>query len=135
MVDDNFSDISGVIAVHDDIIIAGKDTAEHDSALKQVLESARSQNIKFNWSKVQLWVNQVKYLSDIVTTDGFKPDPEKTKTIINMAEPQNKQDLQHLLGIVNYLLQYIRNMSEITAPFVHCLKRTCNGCYMTSTDP
>ena len=135
MVDDNFSDISGVIAVHDDIIIASKDPTEHDSALKQVLESARSRNIKFNQSKVQLCVNQVKYLGDIVTPDGFKPDPEKTKTIINMPELQNKQDLQHLLGMVNYLLQYIPNMSEITAPFVHCLKRTCNGCYMTSTDP
>ena len=90
MVDDNFSDISGVIAVHDDIIIAGKDTAEHDSALKQLLESARSRKIKFNRSKVQRRVNQVKYLGDIVTTDGFKPDPKKTKTIINMLEPQNK---------------------------------------------
>lgn len=90
MVDDNFSDISGVIAVHDDIIIAGKDTAEHDSALKQLLESARSRKIKFNRSKVQHRVNQVKYLGDIVTADRFKPDPKKTKTIINMPEPQNK---------------------------------------------
>lgn len=103
MVDDNFSDISGVIAVHDDIIIAGKDTAEHDSALNQVLESARSRNIKFNRSKVQLRVNQVKYLGDIMTADRFKPDPEKTKTIINMPELQNKQDLQRLLGMVSYL--------------------------------
>lgn len=41
MVDDNFSDIPGVLAVHDDII-AGKDSAGHDSALKQVLERTRS---------------------------------------------------------------------------------------------
>lgn len=86
------------------------------SALKQVLERARWRNIKFNRSKVQLCVNQVKYLGDMVTADGFKPDPEKTKTIINMPELQNKQDLQHLLGMVNYLLQYIPNMSEITPP-------------------
>lgn len=116
MVDDNFSDISAVIAVHDDIIIGSKDPAEHDSALKQVLERARWRNIKFNRSKVQLCENQVKYLGDIVTADGFKPDPEKTKTIINMPELPNKQDLQHLLGMVNYLLQYIPNMSEITPP-------------------
>ena len=42
MVDNIFSDISGVIAVHDDIIIAGKDTEEHDNALKQVLKRAHS---------------------------------------------------------------------------------------------
>ena len=88
--DDNFSDISGVIAVHDDIIIAGKDTEEHDNALKQVLKRARSRNIKFNRSKVQLRVNQVENLGDIVTADGFKPDPEKIKAIIDMPEPHNR---------------------------------------------
>ena len=123
MVDDNFSDIPGVLAVHDDIIIAGKDTAEHDSALKQVLERARMRNIKFNRSKVQLRVDQVKYLGDIVTADGFKPDPEKIKAIIDMPEPQSKQDLQRLLGMVNYLSQYIPNMSEISAPLRALLKK------------
>ena len=91
LVDDNFSDIPGVLAVHDDIIIAGKDTAEHDSALKRVLERARGRNIKFNRGKVQLRVNQVKYLGDIVTGDGFKPDPEKIKAIINMPYKEFKQ--------------------------------------------
>lgn len=123
MVDENFSDIPGVLAVHDDIIIAGKDTAEHDLALKQALERARSRNIKFNRSKVQLRVNQVKYLGDIVTADGFKPDPEKIKAIVEMPEPQCKQDLQRLLGMVNYLSQYIPNMSEITAPLRNLLKK------------
>ena len=91
MVDDNFSDIPGVLAVHDDIIIVGKDTAEHDSALKRVLERARGRNIKFNRGKVQLRVNQVMYLGDIVTADGFKPDPEKIKAIINMPYKEFKQ--------------------------------------------
>ena len=129
MVDDNYSDIPGVLAVHDDIIIAGKDTAEHDIALKQVLERARERNIKFNRSKVQLRVNQVKYLGDIVTTDGFKPDHDKIKAIIiiDMPEPQNKQDLQRLLGMVNYLSQYIPNMSEITSPLRALLKKNTVG--------
>lgn len=52
MVDDNFSDISGVIAVHDDFFIAGKDTEEHDNTLKQVLKRARSSLIgaRFNFT-------------------------------------------------------------------------------------
>ena len=61
-------------------------------------------------------MNQVKYLGDIVTADGFKHDPDKIKAIIDMPEPQNKQDLQRLLGMVNYLSQYIPNMPEITSP-------------------
>ena len=68
-------------------------------------------------------MNQVKYLGDIVTADGFKPDPEKIKAIIDMPEPQSKQDLQRLLGMVNYLSQYIPNMSEITSPLRALLKK------------
>ena len=40
-----------------------------------------------------------------------------------MPRPQTKQDLQHLLGMVNYLLQYIPNMSEITAPLRSLLNK------------
>ena len=40
-----------------------------------------------------------------------------------MPEPQNKQDLQYLLGMVNYLSQYIPNMSEITVPLHALLKK------------
>ena len=68
-------------------------------------------------------MNQVKYLGDIATADGFKPDPKKIKAIIDMPEPQSKQDLQRLLGMVNYLSQYIPNMSEITSPLRALLKK------------
>lgn len=123
MVDDNFGDIPDVLAVHDDIIIAGKTLQEHDKALQLVLQRARERNIKFNREKVQLRVNQVKYLGNIVSADGFKPDPDKIKAITEMPKPESKQELQRLLGMVNYLSQYIPNMSEITAPLRTLLRK------------
>ena len=76
MVENHFGDIDGVpVAVHDDITIAGKNTEGlHDIILRQVLNSARESNIKFNRSKVQLRVREVTYLCGIVSADGFKPD-------------------------------------------------------------
>ena len=123
MVDDNFSDIPGVLAVHDDIIVAGADGEGHDTALKLVLDRARERNIKFNRTKIQLRIDKVKYLGSIVSGEGFRPDPDKIKAIVDMPQPQNKQDLQRLLGMVNYLSQYIPNMSEITAPLRSLLKK------------
>ena len=58
-----------------------------------------------------------------MSAEGFRPDPDKIKAIIDMPQPQNKQDLQRLLGMVNYLSQYIPNMSEITAPLRSLLKK------------
>ena len=123
MVYDNFSDIPGVLAVRDDIIAPGADGESHDAALKHVLDRARERNIKFNRSKIQLRVDKGKYLGSIVSAEGFRPDPDKIKAIVDMPQPQNKQDLQRLLGVVNYLSQYIPNMSEITAPLRSLLKK------------
>jgi len=89
MVDNNFSDIPGVLAVHDDIIIAGADGDSHDTALKHVLDRTRERNIKFNQSKIQLRVDKVKYLGSIVSAEGFRPDPHKIKAIADMPQPQN----------------------------------------------
>ena len=123
MVDDNFSDIPGVLAVHDDIIVAGADGEGHDTALKLVLDRPKERNIKFNRTKIQLRIDKVKYLGSIVSGEGFRPDPDKIKAIVDMPQPQNKQDLQRLLGMVNYPSQYIPNMSEITAPLRSLLKK------------
>ena len=123
MIDDEFSGIPGALAVHDDIIIAGATIEEHDRALSKVLQRAREKNIKFNKKKMQLRVNKVKYLGNIVSAEGFQPDPEKIRAIIEIPQPQCRQDLQRLLGMVNYLSQYIPNMSEITAPLRSLLKK------------
>lgn len=111
------------MAVHDAITIAGKDNVEHDAILKKVLDRARESNITFNKDKIQFRVKEVKYLGGIVGVDGFEPDEAKVKAIENMPQPQNKQDLQRLLDMVNYLSSFIPNMSEITSPLRALLKK------------
>ena len=73
-------------------------------------------NIKFNRGKIQFRVSEVKYMGEVVSELGFSPDPEKISAIHDMPTPSCKQDLQRLLGMINYLAKYIPNMSELTAP-------------------
>ena len=40
--------------VHDDIIVSGASTEEHETGLQEVLKRARDRNIQFNKMKVQL---------------------------------------------------------------------------------
>ena len=54
---------------------------------------------------------------------GFSPYPEKNSAIHNIPTPACKQDLQRLFGMINYLSNYIPNMSELTAP----LRSLLNG--------
>ena len=45
--DDTFGDIDIVRVIADDLIIAGKDEQEHDTALLAVMERARAENVEF----------------------------------------------------------------------------------------
>ena len=44
----------------------------------------------FNLDKLQLQVNEVKYLGIIVTPEGTKPDLSKVKAIVEMDPPNDK---------------------------------------------
>ena len=60
--DDTFGDIDNVHVIADDLIIAGKDEQEHDTALLAVMERARVKNVKFSRDKLQYKIKQVKYM-------------------------------------------------------------------------
>ena len=117
-----FSGIPGIHIVADDIIIAAVNTDEHDHILRQVLERAKERNIKFNYEKLQLRVSEVRYLGNIITPEGIKPDPMKVNAIAEMTSPVDKAGVRRLLGMINFLAAHIPNLSTITAPLRSLLK-------------
>lgn len=74
---DIFQDIDGCEPYVDDLIVWGKDKAEHDSRLNLVLKRAREQNIKFNLAKFKFAQSSVKYMGHILTNEGLKVDDDK----------------------------------------------------------
>jgi len=57
--------------------------------------------------------------------DGLQSDPEKVKAVREMPTPTDKQSIQHLLGMTNYLQKLARELSEITTP-LHELTKSDN---------
>ena len=117
-----FAGIPGIHIVADDIIIAAVNIEEHDQILRQVLERANKKNIKFNFDKLQLRMNEVRYLGTMVTPQGIKPDPMKVSAIVEMTSPTDKAGIRRLLGMTNFLAAHIPNVSTITAPLRSLLK-------------
>ena len=56
------------------MIIAGEDDKDHDGILEKVMERARLKYVKFNKSKIQFQVPQVRFMGNVVTADGLRPD-------------------------------------------------------------
>ena len=98
----------------DDMIIYGKDEAEHDERLRCVLQRAREVGLRLNKKKCTFSVNKILYLGDVLTEHGIEPDETKVNAINNMPAPQSKKDLQRCLGMINYVGKFVPNLSVKT---------------------
>ena len=71
--------LPGIIAIHNDICVYGKDITEHDNNLVQLMETAEEQGLVFNSSKCAIWQSQISFYGAIFTVQGMRPDPAKVK--------------------------------------------------------
>ena len=51
-----------------------------------------------------------------MTKDGYRADPKKIEAITQMQPPENLQDLQSFLGLINYLNRFSPILADLTAP-------------------
>lgn len=72
--------------------------------------------MKLNRGKLQLRLKEVAYMGHMLSAAGLQPDPEKVKAIKEMPAPTDKQSIQRLLGMTNYLQMFAPRPSEVTTP-------------------
>ncbi|KAK2705876.1 hypothetical protein QYM36_016028 [Artemia franciscana] len=119
-----FEGLEGIRILVDDILVYGKNRKEHIQRLSAVLRRAREKGIRFNSEKCEFSKDKVKYFGHIISRDGIKPDPEKIRAIQDMPSPQSKEELQTLLGMLNFLSKYIPDLSSKNKPLTDLTKAT-----------
>ena len=95
--------LPGIIAIHDDICVYGKDTTEHENNLLKLMQKAQEHGLVFNSSKCSICEPQISFYSAIFTVQGMKPDPAKVQALQDLSAPQTPKQLQSFLGLINYL--------------------------------
>lgn len=118
-----FGNIQHVFVYFDDIIIAGANEEEHNETLRKVLIKAREVGVRFNPEKIQYCVSEVQYLGKIIQNNQLYPIESQIQTITEMPTPLNKDDIRQLLGMINYLANFIPNAAIVTAPLCELLQK------------
>ena len=111
-----FGDIPHCLNQRDDILLGGRDDAEHTNVLRTVLQRARDHGITFNKEKCQFGKEQIEFFGHVFTKDGLKPSPDKVRTIKECGVPENKEAVRSFLGMAGYLDNFIKNYAAIAAP-------------------
>ena len=108
--------LEGVVCLIDDVLVIGKNEAEHDTRLMQVLERLESVRVTLNREKCAFRQSSVKFLGHLIGQDGVRADPGKTSAIRDMETPQSVSDLMRFLGMVNQLRKFSPQISELSQP-------------------
>ena len=115
-IDEIFEGCEGVIGVADDLNVHADGEVKHDEHLHEVMERARKNNLALNYEKITLKKPSIKFFGNVYSKEGVHPDPDKVAAIKSLRPPESKGELKTFLGMINYLQQFIPNLSEHTAP-------------------
>jgi hypothetical protein len=78
------------------------DFNDHLDKVKEVLNHLECIGFQANVKKSFFADGKLEYLGYSISRNGIQPQPKKVEAILGLKEPQNKRQLIHFLGMVNY---------------------------------
>ena len=115
-ISDLLSDIPGAKNMSDDIVIHGKDQAEHDRSLHQTLKRLQDKGAKLNKEKCIFSVNKLTFFGHVFSNKGISADPEKIKIILDCKPPKTVGEIRSFLGMTQYVSRFIPQYATLTEP-------------------
>ena len=94
------------------------------STASTLLETSGAKSISFNAEKFVCKSQDCNFFGGNLPSEGYKVDSKRIQAITEMKPPQNLQDLQSYLAIVNYLNHFSLKFAELTATLEHSARGT-----------
>ena len=113
----------GVIGIADDVVVYGKSLEEHDKALHRLLNVAQQEGLVFRLEKCHIRQSCINFFGLMWSKDGKQPEQKKCDDIHNRPPPENVQELQSFLGLVQYMSPFIPKLSDKTKILRQLLKK------------
>ena len=118
------TDILDVYCIADDVSIAAKTREGHGMAVNRIIQRYRDSGFRLNPKKAKILLEEITYFGHTLTKAGLKPDAKKVQGIKRLVVPRNKQELQSLLGMFNYLGKYVPNLAAKTQDLRALVKKS-----------
>jgi transposase InsO family protein len=114
--------VSNVVIYQDDILVFGKTDEEHDQTLVKVIAKLKESGLRLNKKKCCFGQRSLKFLGHHISKDGVRPDEDKVKAIVNLEPPEDITSLRRVIGMIQYLGQYLPNLSTVMKPLNDLLR-------------
>ncbi len=82
-----FHDCEGVQNISDDIVIHGRDKAEHDKRLCEALQRIKEKGLTLNQAKCEFSMNKITFMGHVMSKNGIGPTSDRIKSLLDEKEP------------------------------------------------
>lgn len=107
----------------DDNLIYSNSLIENQEHIQEVLKALQNARWYLYRQKCKSHTKSRKYLSLIISGDGFSMDSTKIQTILECVTPKNVKDVQFFLSFANFYWKFILNYSRPASPLTVLTKK------------
>ncbi|MCO5591653.1 hypothetical protein L7F22_045644 [Adiantum nelumboides] len=100
----------------DNVIIYSKSIDEHKKHLQIIFQALKDNRLFINQKKSEFFLQEIQYLSHIISQSGIRMDPTKLEVIKEWPNPRNLHELRSFIGMCAYYGRFIEKFSLIAGP-------------------
>ena len=94
--------LSGCVNILDDILVYGKDMADHDVNLRHVLQRLVKHNATIRLDKCAIGKPEVDFNGHVLSAEGIRPLQSNVEALQRTPPPTNQHRLQRFVAAANY---------------------------------
>lgn len=116
-------DIPNCINFMDDIVITGKNIAEHIQTLKAVLKRLEANGLRLNADKCKFFQEKIIYLGFNIDKNGLSKNNSNVESILNAGIPKDVSETRAFIGMCNFYSKFIPNFANKMIPLYKLLRK------------
>jgi len=74
--------------------------------------------------KCQFFQHELTFLGHVVSAEGLKVDPQKTRVVQEWPTPKNVHDVRSFLGLANYFRRCVQGYSNLVRPLTNLTRKS-----------
>ena len=107
----------------DDIILWAEDFDTLLERLEKVFERCESMGLKLNLDKCRFAQSSVKFLGNVVSSEGVSPCPTSVEAIQKMKPPRDVKGVRRFLGCTGFFRKFVDNYAKHALPLTNLTKK------------
>ena len=107
----------------DDIILWADDEQQMKERIHLLHQRLAKYSVQLKQSKCAFYLRSCRFLGHIVDAEGLHADADKIRVLTQMPPPSNVQDVRSLMGVANFIRQYVPHIATTLAPIQALLRK------------